>query len=98
MESGGGTVENMADELPSPLATALSSRRRQMVRELLDELPDVLAESLALHFILGYTVEEIATAISVSRNTVWSRLRLGKRALRRKLENSKLAEMLEVKT
>jgi len=98
MESGGGTVENMADELPSPLATALSSRRRQMVRELLDELPEVLAESLALHFILGYTVEEIATAISVSRNTVWSRLRLGKRALRRKLENSKLAEMLEVKT
>lgn len=94
----GGPLENMADELPSPLATTMASRRRQLVHHLLDDLPDVLAESLALHFVLGYTVEEIASAISVSRNTVWSRLRQGKRVLRRKLEgDSRLAEQLEVK-
>jgi RNA polymerase sigma-70 factor (ECF subfamily) len=97
-ESHGAHIENLADELPSPLATTLASRRRQIVHDLLDDLPDVIAESLALHFVLGYTVEEIAAAISVSRNTVWSRLRQGKRALRRRLEgDSQLAEMLEVK-
>jgi RNA polymerase sigma-70 factor (ECF subfamily) len=97
-ESNGAHIENLADELPSPLATTLASRRRQIVHDLLDDLPEVIAESLALHFVLGYTVEEIAAAISVSRNTVWSRLRQGKRALRRRLEgDSQLAEMLEVK-
>jgi RNA polymerase sigma-70 factor (ECF subfamily) len=97
-ESHGGVIENVADELPSPLATTLTSRRRELVHLMLDDLPDVLQESLALHFVLGYTVEEIAAAIAVSPNTVWSRLRQGKRALRRRLESdSQLAEMLEVK-
>jgi RNA polymerase sigma-70 factor (ECF subfamily) len=83
----------------SPLATAVAARRRLLVRQLLDELPDVIAEALASHFILGYTVEEIADASSVPANTVWSRLRLGKQALRRKLERDReLAEMLAVAT
>lgn len=99
-ESDGRPIENVADEeLRSPLATTLAARRRELVHQLLDDLPDVIAESLALHFVLGYTVEEIAAAIAVSPNTVWSRLRLGKRALRRKLQGDEsLAEMLEVKT
>jgi len=79
----------------SPLATTLAARRRLLVRQLLDELPDVIAEALASHFILGYTVDEIAASSSVPANTVWSRLRLGKQALRRKLErDAELAEML----
>jgi len=79
----------------SPLATTLAARRRLLVRQLLDELPDVIAEALASHFILGYTVDEIAATSSVPANTVWSRLRLGKQALRRKLErDAELAEML----
>jgi RNA polymerase sigma factor (sigma-70 family) len=97
-EAQDGIIENMADELPSPLATTLTSRRRELIHHLLDDLPDVLQECLALHFVLEYTVEEIAAAIAVSPNTVWSRLRQGKRALRRRLEaDSQLAEMLEVK-
>ncbi len=98
-EPDGQPIEDMADEeLRSPLATTLAARRRDLVHHMLDELPDVIAESLALHFVLGYTVEEIASAITVSPNTVWSRLRLGKRALRRKLQgDAQLAEMLEVK-
>ena len=84
-------------EHASPLATTVAARRRMLVRQLLDELPDVIAEALASHFILGYTVDEIAAASSVPANTVWSRLRLGKQALRRKLErDAELAEMLEV--
>lgn len=97
-ETDGRPIESVADdELRSPLATTLAARRRDMVHQLLDELPEVIAESLALHFVLGYTVEEIATALSVSPNTVWSRLRLGKRALRRKLQgDSQLADLLRV--
>jgi len=97
-ETDGQPIESVPDEeVRSPLSTTLASRRRQLVHQLLDDLPDVIAESLALHFVLGYTVDEIAAAISVSPNTVWSRLRLGKRALRRKLEaDAQLADMLEV--
>jgi len=96
---GGQSVEDMSDEtIASPLSNTIARRRCEIVRALLDELPDVIAETLALHFILGYTVEEIAETASVSPNTVWSRLRLGKRALRRKLDgDARIAEMLEVR-
>jgi RNA polymerase sigma factor (sigma-70 family) len=87
-----------AEDRSSPWASTVSARRRALVRQLLDELPEVIAEALALHFILGYTVEEIAEAAATSPNTVWSRLRLGKRALRRKLEgDARLAELLEIR-
>jgi RNA polymerase sigma-70 factor (ECF subfamily) len=63
----------------------------------LDSLPDVIAQALALHFILGHTVDEIAEATSSPPNTIWSRLRLGKQALRRILsENADLRELFEV--
>lgn len=66
-----------------PWGDVMAARRRDVVRQVLDALPDVIAEALALHFILGYTVEEIAKATSAPANTIWSRLRLGKKALRR---------------
>jgi RNA polymerase sigma-70 factor (ECF subfamily) len=92
-----GEVAAETGDQASPLATTVAARRRLLVRQLLDELPDVIAEALASHFILGYTVDEIAVASSVPANTVWSRLRLGKQALRRKLErDAELAEMLGV--
>jgi RNA polymerase sigma-70 factor (ECF subfamily) len=75
----------------------VSSRRLALVRQLLGELPPVIAEALALHYLLDHTVHEIAVMVSVSPNTVWSRLRLGKKALRKKLERDKeLAGMLAV--
>jgi RNA polymerase sigma factor (sigma-70 family) len=73
----------------SPLAEVIASRRRAILLHLLDELPAATAEALAMHFILGYTVEEIARAAQVSDNTVWSRLRLGKQALLRRLERDR---------
>ncbi|WP_104978303.1 RNA polymerase sigma factor [Sorangium cellulosum] len=79
---------------PSPFAQAVSTRRREMVLDVLDRMPESTAEALALHFVLGYTVDEIAGLAGVSPNTVWSRLRLGKEALRRALaNNTKLAEL-----
>jgi RNA polymerase sigma factor (sigma-70 family) len=81
---------------PSPLAGAVAARRRDVLRALLLELSEPVAEALALHFILGYTVDEIAATSGVPANTVWSRLRLGKEALRRKvLSDARVAEVVE---
>ncbi|MDC0683010.1 RNA polymerase sigma factor [Sorangium atrum] len=78
----------------SPFAEAVSNRRREMVLQVLDGMPEATAEALALHFVLGYTVDEIAALAGASPNTVWSRLRLGKEALRRAFaNNAKLAEL-----
>jgi len=98
-EAAESSADDAADErAASPMDVAAARRRRALVRDLLAELPDVIAESLGMHYVLGYTVDEIAAAAGISPNTVWSRLRLGKLALRRKLEgDARLAEQLEVR-
>jgi RNA polymerase sigma factor (sigma-70 family) len=75
------------DPAGSPLDAAIENRRRQTLRRVLDDLPSKSAEVLAMHFILGYRVEEIAAALHIPINTVWSRLRVGKEAFRRRVEN-----------
>ena len=72
---------------PSPWAEIWATERRETLRRVLDSLPRLIAEALAMHFILGYTVGEIAIAASAPRNTIWSRLRVGKKALRRAVQN-----------
>jgi RNA polymerase sigma-70 factor (ECF subfamily) len=92
----GQPVDEQAAEAPdpSPWAATLATERREIVRRVLDSLPDVIAQALAMHFILGYTVEEIASVASAPQNTIWSRLRLGKKALRKALRNDpSLAEL-----
>jgi RNA polymerase sigma-70 factor (ECF subfamily) len=65
---------------------------------LLDELPPAQAEVLVFHCALGFTVEEVASAVGRPAETVRSRLRLAKQALREKIEaSSELAEILELK-
>ena len=73
-----------ADEL-GPEALALRGSLAPIVRDLLDELPEPLAEALALHTVLGYTVGEIAKASHAPVETVRSRLRLAKQALRKRI-------------
>lgn len=85
------TDSAISDE-PSPLAHVEAERRRQLLRRALDALPDVIAEALALHFMLGFTVEEIAQATGAPANTVWSRLRLGKQALRKSMAAHRACE------
>ena len=71
-------------ELPSEAASA--QRRKTMLRELLEEIPDEQAESMALRFMLGWSLEEVARATSAPVNTVRSRLRIAKQALRKRIE------------
>jgi RNA polymerase sigma factor (sigma-70 family) len=85
------------DQRSSPHVDLLASRRRQLMRELLDDLPESIAEAMAAHFVLGLTVDEIAVTSSVPANTVWSRLRLGKATMRKRLRRDpRLAELLRV--
>lgn len=55
------------------------------VHALLGELVEEQAETLALRTVLGFSIDEIAEAMQVPRNTVKSRLRLAKAALRERL-------------
>jgi RNA polymerase sigma factor (sigma-70 family) len=84
---------------PSPADAALAARRRAVLGMLLDELPPAQAEVLVLHTALGFTVSEIAASLGRPHETVRSRLRLAKQALRdRILANRELAEALETRS
>jgi RNA polymerase sigma-70 factor (ECF subfamily) len=79
----------LGDELPdiaslelSPAEQAEARRRREALRELLLELPEIHSEVLALHIVLGFTIEETAATLSTPVNTVRSRLRRALASLR----------------
>jgi RNA polymerase sigma-70 factor (ECF subfamily) len=81
----------------APADVALSERRTTLIRELLGEIPEEQAESLAMRVVLGWTLEEVASATGAPVNTVRSRLRLAKEALRKRIEaDPVLRETLEV--
>ena len=90
---GDGDEEHAGDA-----AVPVEARRRtELLRGLLETLPPDQAETLSLRTILGYSLEEIAEATGVPQNTVRSRLRLAKEALRARIEaNPALAEELGV--
>jgi len=91
--------EDIVDGAPSPADLIDSARRRTSLRELLARLPLSQAEVLALHIVLGHTVEETSAMIGTPVNTVRSRLRRGLAALRDELRhNSKLREVIGAAT
>jgi len=61
-------------------------RRMALLRGLLDELPPEQSEALCMRTVLGWSLEEIAQASGAPLNTVRSRMRLAKEALRAKIE------------
>ena len=80
---------------PSPMRHALATRQREALRQLLDVLPPEQSEALAMHCVLGCTVEETASATGVPVNTVRGRLVTAKSALRKLLENdTELTDLL----
>jgi RNA polymerase sigma-70 factor (ECF subfamily) len=70
----------------SPFAIAASRARLALLREALDAVSPPQAEALALHFLFDRTIAEIAAMTAAAEETVRSRLRLGKQALRTKIE------------
>jgi RNA polymerase sigma factor (sigma-70 family) len=90
-----------ADSMPgyrsSPSEEVDAQRRKDLLRDLLADLPSEQAEALAMRVVLGWSLKEIAVYGSVPLNTVRSRLRLAKEALRRRIELAPhLANALEV--
>jgi RNA polymerase sigma-70 factor (ECF subfamily) len=79
-------VSVATDDAVSPFAGAVGQARRALLLEALDALPPAQAEALVLHFLFDHTVAEIAAMIGAPDETVRSRLRLGKQALRAKIE------------
>jgi RNA polymerase sigma factor (sigma-70 family) len=76
-----------------------AERRRELVRGLMETLPDEQSETLALRIVLGFSLEEVAEATGVPMNTVRSRVRLAKTALKKRIEaDPVLAEVLEVES
>ncbi|MEO7035918.1 MAG: sigma-70 family RNA polymerase sigma factor [Polyangiaceae bacterium] len=74
-----------------------AERRKKALRDLLTELPAEQADALALRTVLGWSLEEVAQATGAPLNTVRSRVRLAKDALRRRIEaDPTLADELEV--
>lgn len=61
-------------------------RQRALLRLLLSELPDAQAEALLLRVVCGHSIEEISSITQTPFNTVRSRLRLAKEALRQRIE------------
>jgi RNA polymerase sigma factor (sigma-70 family) len=74
------------EELLDTSADTLGSRRRELLRELLEDLPEEQAEALTLRVVMGWSLEEVARASGAPVNTVRSRVRLAKEALRARIE------------
>ena len=82
---------------PEPATPLPSSRRLRLLRDLLEELPAGQGETLALRVVLGCSLAEIAESTEVPLNTVRSRLRLAKEAMRRRIEaDPALARALDI--
>jgi len=91
------TDTDLLPDSKSPGAQTDARRRTELVRALLDQIPSEQAEALAMRTMLGWSIEEIARASGVPINTVRSRLRLAKEALRRHIEaDPSLADELGV--
>ena len=78
-------LEDLHDEVPVADASVGEIERAEVMRDLIRRLRPIQAETLVLRVVLGFSMEEIAQLTEVSVNTVKTRLRLGKNALRRLL-------------
>jgi len=66
---------------------APAAYRKHVLRDVLGRLPSEQAEILALHVVLGHSLAEVAGITATPLNTVKSRFRLAKEAVRRRLND-----------
>ena len=74
--------------------TSSDAERTEALRKLLLKLPRIQAETLLMHFALGFPIAEVAAIESVSVNTVKTRLRLGKDSLRRRVARDPVLRLM----
>jgi len=78
-------LDDLHDEAPLADANVGEIERAEVMRDLIRRVRPIQAETLVMRVVMGFTVEEIAVATEVSVNTVKTRLRLGKKSLRKLL-------------
>jgi RNA polymerase sigma-70 factor (ECF subfamily) len=90
--------EPLTDDAAATAAEeARAHRRRELFRELLAELPEPQAEALAMRVVLEHSLEEVAETTGAPVNTIRSRIRLAREALRARIEaDPKLQRLLVV--
>lgn len=89
--------EPLVPPASTPSEEALAARQREAFRVLLDEIPEAQAEALALRVVFECSLEEIATVTGAPINTIRSRVRLAREALRAKIEaDPALRQLLEI--
>jgi RNA polymerase sigma-70 factor, ECF subfamily len=101
-----GVEEEIADHasvLAAPDENAdiqlVAAQRCDAVRELLETLSEEQAETIAMRFMLGWPLQQVADATGVPVNTVRSRLRLAREALRKRIDaNPRLMDLLAPET
>ena len=91
-----GQLGQSDDNAPAASSDGLGARRRELLRELLEDLPEEQAEALTLRVVMGWSLEEVARASGAPVNTVRSRVRLAKEALRARIRTQPTLAELEV--
>jgi len=89
--------KQIALDEPNADLRVLAARQRERIRALLYTLRPEQAEVLALRHVLDYSVEEIAETTGVPYNTVRSRLRLAKEAMRSLIEADPLLREFDMR-
>ena len=87
----GVEIDLLTSSAPAPLADAERTRRMQVMRDAMARIPAEQAETLALRIVLGWSLGEVAETMGVPLNTVRSRLRLAKTALRSVIHGDPIA-------
>lgn len=90
------TAEPIPEELPSgaptPAARLEASERTQLLQDLLGGLSDPMRTAVILFDLHGFSCEEIAVMEGVSPNTIWTRLRRGRKKVVDMVTRRKLRE------
>jgi RNA polymerase sigma-70 factor (ECF subfamily) len=86
------TIAHEQGAVPEPLATTERTRRMELLRDVLAQIPPEQAETLSLRVVLGWSLAEIADTMGCPLNTVRSRLRLAKTALRSVIQSDPTAQ------
>jgi len=79
---------------PASTENVVAAMRREVLRRLLDGLPPEQAETMAMRVCLGMSLAEVSEATGAPTNTVRSRMRLARQALRRRIERDAEAREL----
>jgi RNA polymerase sigma-70 factor (ECF subfamily) len=74
LRDGAGRLAKLAQLAEQPLAAARSLEERLAIVQLLDGEPDEVRLMVYLHYVDGWTMDEVADAIGYSRKTVSRRV------------------------